>query len=183
MCPGWIIRLFSVTCQERYPTRIDAFSVLVFFLFLNDLPDALRYTTPRHYADDFRNYSGIERDEISRWMGVWSDRNNPSLNVSKTQAMVFNGGSRRVAVPDFILNCELVPVTEWSFMGCTHGVYAGLRTLYSHATFLQPAIRKNSSNLCLFLTFYTAVKFSCSYWMIPVSASSSACWDWRYHQE
>ncbi len=75
---------------------------LLFSMFINDLPEVLRYSQPHLFADDFQNYiqsdpddaslaecvANLNRDLVS--ISAWAKSNKLMLNGSKLQAVLIS---------------------------------------------------------------------------------------------
>lgn len=144
---------------------------LLFSLFINDLPDVLRFSRPHLFADDFQNYSqcpvddlsisdcvaGINRDLVA--IASWATRNRLVLNRLKLQAILISNRQNVTHIPDILLSGRRVDFTKsvknlgltfddklsWKLQ-CNQivsKVYAGLRSLYPNCNLVPVNARIN----------------------------------------
>src|ERR1700761_7091395 len=144
---------------------------LLFSLFINDLPDVLRYSQPHMFADDFQNYiqscidDGALADCVVRLnkdlasISNWALKNKLLLNRDKLQAILIKGNMNSVVLPDIImdgvkidLKCNVKNLgMKWSndLSWSSHSssivskVYAGLRSLSVHRDLIPVRSRIN----------------------------------------
>lgn len=95
---------------------------LLFTLFVNDIPECLRYMMYHIFADDFQIYRSFRLcDSIDslnkinsdlRAIQKWASVNRLNLNVSKTQAIAFSFNIDTRFLPPLWLNGLIVPYSD-----------------------------------------------------------------------
>lgn len=95
---------------------------LLFSLFINDLPESLKYMMHHMFADDVQIYKSFKQDdsiqslkEINEDLKLiqnWADSNNLMLNVSKTQAIAISSNNETRFLPPLWLNGLIVPYSD-----------------------------------------------------------------------
>ena len=88
---------------------------LLFLVYINDLPNCLRLTSPRIFADDTNitfaasTFIDLEKglNTESRSLNQWLISNKLSLNVAKTECMVIGSNQRLHSFSDEQINIEI----------------------------------------------------------------------------
>ena len=97
---------------------------LLFLIFINDLPNCLIHSTPRHFADDTHiSVSGKNLDVIEllvntelNSLSTWLVANKLSLNVAKTEFMLVGSRPRIAGLPrDPILKIGDIQIKRVSY--------------------------------------------------------------------
>lgn len=100
--------LSDFTCLSRGVPQGSVLGPLLFCIFINDLPDAVKYTSTHLYVDDAqlcKFLAAFDMDTIEQQVNsdvesvcVWADANDLQLNDAKTKAIVIgnklNNGSK-----------------------------------------------------------------------------------------
>ena len=116
----------SITCGVPQGSILGP---LLFIIYINDLPAAVKQFETIIYADDTTLFSSLyktnanstdtlllneELSMISDWLKV----NKLSLNVAKTKAIMFHTPQRRVSYPDlYIDDVKIDYVNEFNYLG------------------------------------------------------------------
>ena len=88
---------------------------LLFLVYINDLPNCLRLTSPRMFGDDTKisfaasTLTDLENGLNSelRCLNIWLISNKLSLNVAKTEFMVIGSNQRLNSFSDNQVNVEI----------------------------------------------------------------------------
>ena len=88
---------------------------LLFLVYINDLPNCLRLTSPRMFADDTNitfaasTLTDLEKGLNSelRSLNIWLISNKLSLNIAKTEFMVIGSNQRLNSFSDNQVNVEI----------------------------------------------------------------------------
>lgn len=165
---------------------------IFFALYINDLPNVLKYCKVHIYADDVQLYfdcSDHELNTISRYVNEdlarihdWSTRNQLSINVEKTHAMYLTT-TRAESFPMLSLNGKsLIYVEKASSLGYTlkndfswddyilqqcGKIYGKLKTLQLTAHFLTSEIKLKLFKALIF-PFFIACDF-----LLPQASANS----------
>ena len=92
---------------------------LLFFIYINDLPNCLNVGSPRMYADDTNvTFSAATIPDLEsqinsdlKYIDGWLKANKLSLNVAKTEFMVINSRQKLQSLNDYTMNIHIDGVT------------------------------------------------------------------------
>lgn len=165
---------------------------ILFSLYINDLPNELKYCKIHIFADDVQIYfdcTGRSASEISRKVNEdltrifnWSSKNMLTLNINKTNALFINNNNSNWSLkPDIFLNNRPIEFTESAVsLGITiqsnfgwdkyvlqqcGKIYACLRSLHLTSSFLNI-----ETKLRLFKTLILPYFIACDFLLSETSA-------------
>lgn len=179
------------------PSGVPQGSILgpiLFTLYINDLPNILKYCKVHIYADDVQlifNCSDLSIEAIASLINedlksifTWSTENSLSLNVNKTFAMMINDHNH-LSKPNLIMNDNEIKFVEtaknlgykinsnfeWDdyLSGQCGKIYAKLRNLQIGANFLSTEIK-----LKLFKSLVLPHFIECDFLLLQASARSQS---------
>ena len=110
--PGQLSNAAPVSCGIPQGRNLGP---LLFLVYINDLPNCLRLTSPRMFADDTNitfaasTLTDLEKGLNSelRSLNIWLISNKLSLNVAKTEFMVIGSNQRLNEFSDNQVNVEI----------------------------------------------------------------------------
>lgn len=96
---------------------------ILFLLFINDMPEAIKYCNILMYADDVKIFLSLQQNSDFSLLQndldnfcTWCHQNLMELNTKKCKIMIFSRG-REIVHPYFLSNCQLELVTSFSDLG------------------------------------------------------------------
>ena len=108
-------QICQIDCSKPTPKFLNCgvpegtiLGLLLFLLYINDLPQCLNFSHPRMYADDTSiTYAGQDLNEIDDYLkkdlksvNTWLSSNKLTLNLTKTEFLIITLRQRRVYLSD-----------------------------------------------------------------------------------
>ena len=141
---------------------------LLFSMFINDLPEVLKFCKSHLFADDFQMSKVVHPDQISlhsqmisddiRSVLQWSASNGFLINAVKTKAIVIGGERWSGEIPKFEIDGVSIDFVhdvknlgllidkslswEQQARAVSSKIFAGLRYLWPHASYLTMRVKK-----------------------------------------